>query len=49
LKLPSSPLKDTEKRAKRWRETHGHDQTEIDIEAAIWATCWSLCVRAFLA
>jgi hypothetical protein len=28
--LPSSPLKETEKRASRWRETHGHDQTEID-------------------
>jgi len=30
LGLPSSPLKETEKRASRWRETHGHDQTEID-------------------
>jgi hypothetical protein len=30
LRLPSSPLKETEKRASRWRETHGHDQTEID-------------------
>ena len=28
--LPSSPLKETERRASRWRETHGHDQTEID-------------------
>jgi hypothetical protein len=24
------PLKETEKRASRWRETHGQDQTEID-------------------
>jgi hypothetical protein len=30
LGLPSSPLKETERRASRWRETHGHDQTEID-------------------
>ena len=30
LRLPSSPLKETERRASRWRETHGHDQTEID-------------------
>jgi len=30
LGLPSSPLKETEKRASRWREAHGHDQTEID-------------------
>jgi hypothetical protein len=30
LGLPSSPLKPTERRASRWRETHGHDQTEID-------------------
>jgi hypothetical protein len=30
LGLPSSPLKETERRASRWRETMGHDQTEID-------------------
>jgi DNA topoisomerase VI subunit B len=30
LGLPSSPLKETERRARRWRDTHGHDQTEID-------------------
>jgi hypothetical protein len=30
LALPSSPLKETERRASRWREMHGHDQTEID-------------------
>jgi hypothetical protein len=30
LGLPSSPLKETEKRASRWRETQGHDQSEID-------------------
>jgi hypothetical protein len=35
LDLPSSPLKGTEKRAKRWREAHGHDQTEIKR----WSSC----------
>jgi len=30
LGLPSSPLKETEKRAKRWRARMGHEQTEID-------------------
>jgi hypothetical protein len=28
--LPSAPMKDTEKRADRWREAFGIDQTEID-------------------
>jgi arsenate reductase-like glutaredoxin family protein len=28
--LPSTPLKDTEKRASRWRDAFGIDQTEID-------------------
>ena len=30
LGLPSSPLKETERRASRWRERMGHEQTEID-------------------
>jgi hypothetical protein len=30
LGLPSSPLKETERRASHWREIYGHDQTEID-------------------
>jgi hypothetical protein len=30
LNLPSSPFKKTEKRAKRWEEVHGREQTEID-------------------
>ena len=30
LELPSSPFKRTEKRAQRWREHYGHEQTEID-------------------
>jgi hypothetical protein len=29
-RLPSTPLKETEKRASRWREAFGVDQTEID-------------------
>lgn len=30
LGLPETPMKDTEKRADRWRERHGCEQTEID-------------------
>ena len=33
--LPSTPLKDTERRADRWREVMGHEQTEIDALAAL--------------
>jgi hypothetical protein len=33
--LPSSPLKDTEKRADRWRAEFGIDQTEIDALATL--------------
>jgi hypothetical protein len=33
--LPSTPLKETEKRASRWREVMQHDQTEIDALAAL--------------
>lgn len=33
--LPSTPLKDTEKRADRWREAMGVQQTEIDALAAL--------------
>jgi hypothetical protein len=35
LNLPSTPLKDTEKRADRWREKWNHEQTEIDALAAL--------------
>jgi hypothetical protein len=35
LQLPSTPLKDTEKRADRWRARWGHEQTEIDALAAL--------------
>jgi hypothetical protein len=35
LDLPSTPLKLTEKRADRWREHWGHEQTEIDALCAL--------------
>jgi Histidine kinase-, DNA gyrase B-, and HSP90-like ATPase len=35
LALPSTPLKSTEKRAGKWRERMGHEQTEIDALAAL--------------
>jgi hypothetical protein len=33
--LPSTPLKETEKRASRWRDLMQHEQTEIDALAAL--------------
>ena len=33
--LPSTPLKDTERRADRWRAVMGHEQTEIDAMIAL--------------
>jgi hypothetical protein len=33
--LPSTPLKETEKRASRWRDVMQHEQTEIDALAAL--------------
>ena len=35
LNLPSTPLKETEKRASRWREAFGVEQTEIDALATL--------------
>ena len=35
LDLPSSPLKETEARADKWREIMGREQTEIDALAAL--------------
>lgn len=35
LGLPSTPLKETEKRASRWKEVMGHEQTEIDALIAL--------------
>lgn len=33
--VPSTPLKDTERRGDRWRRAIGHEQTEIDALAAL--------------
>ena len=35
LNLPSTPLKETEKRADKWREAFGIEQTEIDALATL--------------
>ena len=35
LGLPSTPLKETEKRGDRWREAFGIEQTEIDALATL--------------
>jgi hypothetical protein len=35
LGLPSSPLKETERRADKWKRTTGHEQVEIDSLAAL--------------
>ena len=35
LGLPSTPLKDTEKHASRWKDVMDHEQTEIDALAAL--------------
>ncbi|MGH7056418.1 MAG: hypothetical protein ACREFZ_00860 [Acetobacteraceae bacterium] len=35
FELPSTPLKETERRADKWREAMGHEQTEIDAMLAL--------------
>jgi hypothetical protein len=35
LDLPSTPLKETERRGDKWREAHGREQTEIDAALAL--------------
>jgi hypothetical protein len=35
LGLPTTPLKEAEKRGDRWREAHGREQTEIDAAIAL--------------
>jgi hypothetical protein len=35
LNLPSTPLKESERRGDRWREIWGHEQTEIDAAIAL--------------
>jgi hypothetical protein len=49
LGLPSTPLKLTEKRADRWRERWGHEQTEIDAIAALMPGELDRIARAALA
>jgi hypothetical protein len=34
--LPSTPLKESERRADRWRQVMGHEQTEIDAMIALY-------------
>jgi hypothetical protein len=48
LRLPSTPLKETEKRADRWREAFGVEQTEIDALATLQPdTLREIVERAF--
>jgi hypothetical protein len=48
LGLPSSPLKETEKRADRWRQAFGVEQTEIDALATLQpAVLREIVERAF--
>jgi hypothetical protein len=48
LTLPSTPLKETEKRADRWREAFGIEQTEIDALATLRpAVLREIVTRAF--
>jgi hypothetical protein len=48
LGLPSTPLKETEKRADRWREAFGVEQTEIDALATLQpGTLREIVERAF--
>jgi hypothetical protein len=35
LNLPTTPLKETERRRDKWREAHGREQTEIDAALAL--------------
>ena len=46
LNLPSTPLKETEKRADRWREAFGVEQTEIDALATLRPRDLERIVRA---
>ena len=45
LELPSTPLKESERRADRWREVMGHEQTEIDALIALAPEQLRLIVR----
>jgi hypothetical protein len=46
--LPSTPLKDTEKRADKWRQAMGVEQTEIDALAALRPDLLRQIARRFL-
>jgi hypothetical protein len=46
LGLPSSPLKETEKRADRWRQAFGVEQTEIDALATLRPNVLSQIIEA---
>ena len=48
LGLPSTPLKETEQRADKWRAVMGHEQTEIDALAALQPDVLRGIVRAAL-
>lgn len=49
LDLPSTPLKETERRADKWREKWGVDQTEIDALATLRADALTAIVEQALA
>ena len=46
LRLPSTPLKETERRADRWRQAFGVEQTEIDALAPLQPAVLSEIVQA---
>ena len=49
LALPSTPMKDTERRADRWRERFGVEQTEIDALATLRPNELAKIVKAAVA
>jgi hypothetical protein len=49
LDLPSTPLKDSERRKDRWREAFGREQTEIDALATLQPDALRQIVEASLA
>jgi hypothetical protein len=49
LELPSTPLKETERRADRWREAFGVEQTEIDALATLQPRVLEQIVTAAIA
>ena len=47
--LPSTPLKETERRASRWKEAMGREQTELDAAVALVADAFAAAVSESLA